>query len=233
MSLTTRLANLWRGFASLWISGAERKHPEIAYENAIEGMLTKYAQLKSATAAIIRRREDLEARLLDRSRELHQVAADLDTAVATEQDDLALALIQKKDALEADVAGVKGDLDAAVKDAEAAKASLVHVQGEIRKLRAEKDAMLARLKSAQARLRIQEQLEGISLDAEVRALENVREHVRNTVAEANLSKELADTSLEQRLAGLRQQTGDASAKAQLEALKAARAAGASAAKKTL
>jgi phage shock protein A len=233
MSLTTRLANLWRGFVSLWISGAEKKHPEVAYENAINGMIGKYTQLKSATAAIIRRREDLEARLLERSRELHQVSADLDTAVATDQDDLALALIQKKNALEADVAGVKGDLDLAVKDAESAKASLVHVQGEIRKLRGEKDAMLARLKSAQARLRIQEQLEGISLDAEVRALENVREHVRNTVAEANLSKELADTSLEQRLAQLRQQTGDASAKAQLEGLKAARAAQASAAKKTL
>jgi phage shock protein A len=67
----------------------------------------------------------------------------------------------------------------------------------------------------------------------VKALENVREHVKNTVAEANLSKELAETSLDQRLAQLRLQTGDASAKAQLEQLKAARAAQASAAKKTL
>jgi phage shock protein A len=132
MSLMTRLTNLWRGFVSLWISDVERTHPEIAYENAINGMVQKYAQLKSATAAIIRRREDLEARLLERSRELHQVSADLDTAVATNQDDLALVLIQKKNALETDLAGVKGDLDLAVKDAESAKASLVHVQGESR-----------------------------------------------------------------------------------------------------
>jgi hypothetical protein len=30
-----RLANLWKGFLSLWISGIEKEHPEIAYENAI------------------------------------------------------------------------------------------------------------------------------------------------------------------------------------------------------
>jgi phage shock protein A len=232
MSLFTRLANLWRGFLSIWISDVEKNHPEIAYENAINGMVQKYAQLKSATAAIIRRREDLESRLLAQSKELKQVAADLDTAVATNQDDLALVLIQKKNQLEAEVAEIKGDLDLAVKDADTAKASLVQVQGEIRKLRAEKDAMLARLKSAQARIRIQEQLEGISVDAEVQALENVREAVKNTVAEANLGKELSETSLDGRLAQLRQQTGDATARAQLEQLKAARAAQA-AGKKTL
>ena len=30
----SRLANLWRGFISLWISDVEKHHPEIAYENA-------------------------------------------------------------------------------------------------------------------------------------------------------------------------------------------------------
>jgi len=58
-----RLANLWRGFLSLWISDVERAHPEIAYENAINSMVEKYSRLKSATAAIIRRREEIDERL--------------------------------------------------------------------------------------------------------------------------------------------------------------------------
>ena len=59
-----RLRNLWRGFLSIWISDVEKQHPEIAYENAINSMIEKYTKLKQATAAIIRRREETEVRVL-------------------------------------------------------------------------------------------------------------------------------------------------------------------------
>ena len=61
--LFARLGNLWRGFLSLWISDIEKEHPEIAYENAINSMIEKYSKLKTATAAIIRRREEIDERL--------------------------------------------------------------------------------------------------------------------------------------------------------------------------
>ena len=57
-----RLNNLFRGFLSLWISDVEKEHPEIAYENAINSMLEKFARLKRATAAIIRRRDEIQER---------------------------------------------------------------------------------------------------------------------------------------------------------------------------
>jgi len=84
--------------------------------------------------------------------------------------------------------------------------------------------MLARMQSAQARLRIQEQLDGLSVDAEVKALDNVREHIKNTIAEANLGQELAASSLDSRLQVLKNQAGDVQAKQQLAELKAKRAA---------
>jgi len=86
----SRLANLWKGFVSLWISDIEKEHPEIAYENAINGMIEKYSKLKKATAAIIRRRDDISARYEMQSKELAQISQDLDVAVQTSQDDLAL-----------------------------------------------------------------------------------------------------------------------------------------------
>ena len=219
-----RLANLWKGFVSLWISDVEKKHPEIAYENAINSMVEKYTQLKKATAAIIRRREELESRAAAASRELAQVEADLNTAVETNQQDLGIVLLQKQKTLSAEVAELKAEADAAVKDADSAKASLVQVQGEIKKLKAEKDAMLAKMHSAQAKVRIQEQLEGLSVENEVKALEGVREHIKNTIAEANLGKELGESDLDNRLKALRQQTGDVTAKSEWERLQAARAA---------
>jgi phage shock protein A len=219
-----RLANLWKGFVSLWISDVEKKHPEIAYENAINSMVEKYTQLKKATAAIIRRREDVESRLASASKELAQVEADLNTAVETNQQDLGIVLLQKQKALSAEVAELKAEADAAVKGADSAKASLVQVQAEIKKLKAEKDSMLAKMHSAQVKVRINEQLEGLSVDNEVKALEGVREHIKNTIAEANLGKELGESDLDNRLKALRSQTGEVSAKSDWERLRAAQAA---------
>ena len=177
MSFFSRLANLWRGFLSLWISDVEKAHPEIAYENAINSMIEKYSKLKSATAAIIRRREDLDERVKKAHAEMVQTEAELNVAVETNQDDLAVILIQKKNQLSALLEELKTDAQTAQRDADGAKAALIGVQGDIRKLKAERDTMLARMQSAQARVRIQEQLEGLAVDAEVKALDNVREAI--------------------------------------------------------
>jgi phage shock protein A len=224
MGVISRLSNLWKGFLSLWIADIEKEHPEIAYENAINSMVAKYAKLKGATAAIIRRREDLEERFRKASAEFAQTDAELNTAVEMNQDDLAVILIQKKNELSALISEMKADMETARTDADSAKSSLLSVQSEIRKLKAERDTMMAKMQSAQARLKIQEQLDGLSVDDEVRALDNVRTHIKNTIAEANLSKELSDTSLDARLAKVRDQVGDVQAKQELAAMKARKAA---------
>jgi phage shock protein A len=224
MGLFSRLGNLWKGFLSIWISDIEKEHPEIAYENAINSMIEKYAKLKGATAAIIRRREELDDRFKKANTELAQTEAELNTAVETNQDDLAVVLIQKKNQLTNDIAEMKTDLETAHSDAQSAKNSLLGVQTEIKKLQAERESMLAKMQSAQARIKIQEQLDGLSVDDEVRALDNVRTHIKNTIAEANLGKELSDSSLDSRLAGLRSQVGDVQAKQELAAIKARKAA---------
>jgi phage shock protein A len=226
MGMFGRLANLWKGFVSLWISDIEKDHPEIAYENAINSMTVKYAKLKSATAAIIRRREELDERYKRATADLKQTEAELNTAVETNQDDLAVVLIQKKNQLNADITDTKTEMDQAHNDADSAKSSLLAVQSEIKKLKAERETMLAKMQSAQARIKIQEQLDGLSVDDEVRALDTVRNHIKNTIAEANLGKELSDSSLDSRLAALKNQTGDVTARAELDALKAKKAQGA-------
>lgn len=216
----TRLSNLWGGFLSLWISDVEKEHPEIAYENSINSMIEKYTMLKKATAAIIRRREDMETRLVKQRKELAQVEADLETAVETNEDELAMIMINKKNALEGEIAELTNELETAKSDAEDAKSSLLNVQAEINKLKAEKDRMIAKMASAQARIKVQEQLEGLSVDAEVKALDNVRNHIQNLSAEAKLGKELSGESLEGKMAKLRRQTGDITAKKTLDELKA-------------
>lgn len=229
INLIDRLANLWQGFVSLWISDVEKRHPEIAYQNAIDSMIEKYGKLKSATAAIMRRREEITARLGSERNELAAIAADLNAALSTGQDELGIVLIQKKNALEASIKTLDQDLEQARSDADEAKTSLLQVKSEIQKLKDEKDRMLAQMLSAQARLKIQDQLEGLSVDAEVRALDNVRVHIKNTVAEAKMGSELRDSDLDVKLAKLRQSSGSITARQELEEMKRARAGQAAAA----
>lgn len=224
MSLIGRLSNLWRGFLSLWIADIEKEHPEIAYENAINSMVVKYTKLKTATAAIIRRREEIDERFRRATSELSQTEAELNAAVETNQDDLSVILIQKKNMLASEIAEMKTEMEMARSDADSAKTSLLSVQSEIKKLKAERDTMLAKMQSAQARIKIQGQLDGLSVDEEVRALDNVRAHIKTTIAEANLGKELQDSSLDSRLAALKNQAGDVQARQQLAEMKAKRAA---------
>ncbi len=233
MGVFSRIGNLWKGFVSLWISDIEKDHPEIAYENAINSMVGKYAKLKGATAAIIRRRDEIDERYKKATADLAQTDAELNTAVETNQDDLAVVLIQKKNQLTADITEMKTDMETAKTDADSAKSSLLSVQTEIRSLKAERDTMLAKMQSAQARIKIQEQLDGLSVDDEVRALDTVRNHIKNTIAEANLGKELSDSSLDSRLASLKNQVGDVQAKQQLAELKARKAAQQAGAQKTM
>ena len=219
-----RLRNLWSGFVSLWISDLEKEHPEIAYENAINALVGRYAGLKKATAGIIRRRDEIQTRLAQQNKELAQVSAELGVAIDGGQDDLAIVLVQKKQQLETSLAELRADAESSVKDADSAKASLLQVEAEIRRLKAEKDTMLAKMQSAQAKIRINEQLDGLSVDAEVKALDNVRQHIQTVVAEANLNQELKETSLDTRLAALREKTGEVGARQELDRLKAAMAA---------
>ena len=232
-AIFARLGNLWTGFISLWVSDVEKAHPEIAYQNAIASMIEKYTQLKAATGAIIARRQDITSRLESQERELASVAADLETALATNQDDLAVVLIQKKNTLDAAIAELRVEAGQATTDADNAKDSLMQVKSEIDKLKAEKDRMLAQMHSAQARLQIQGQLDGLSVDAEVQALGAVRDHIKSQVAQANLGSELHESDLDVRLNKLRQSSGAVTAKAQLEAMKQARANAAQASVKTL
>ena len=228
MNIFSRLANLVRGFLSLFVTGLEQQHPEIAYENAINTMIEKYNKLKNATAGLIRLREDAADRLQKAQGQQKELAAMLEQAMATGQDDHAVELIERKDAVEAEIASMQAELEGAEKDVDTAKAALTDVKGEIAKLKSEKDRMLAKMQSAQARTRINDQLEGLSVDAELRALENVRTGIKDTIAKAKLGDELRESDLDTRLNALKASSSKATARAKLDAMKKDRAAAADA-----
>lgn len=218
-----RLANLWDGFWSLWIGGHERKNPEVVYESALNARIRKHGQLKSAAANIVYLRNKLEKELTSKRAELEQVQQQIPVALDEEEDEVALVLIQSKDDLTADIASLTAELEKTASEADEAKRALVSFQGEIEKLRKEKERMIAVKETAEARIKIQETLSGLSVDADIRALDNVRESIGKLQAEADMGSELAGASLDGRLREIRAKTSTVAARNQLTELKRQRA----------
>ena len=168
-------------------------------------------QLRQAAASIIRRRDEIEERYETMAREAKEVEAQLQVAIQNGDEEIGTLLVEKKDAIDVDLTELQRDMEQARADANDVKAALLKIQAEREKLVAEKDRMIGKLASAQARVKIQEQLDGLSLDSDVKALDNVRTHIKNKIAEANLGKELSESSLDARLDKLKSQVGSVQA----------------------
>ena len=72
------------------------------------------------------------------------------------------------------------------------------------------------------RLQLRETLSGLSPEADIQALESVRDHINCLVTEAEINRELKDGELEKRLARIRDAEAATSARAQLDELKRSR-----------
>ena len=215
----SRMMNLIGGKLRRWLRVREAHDPEAVYEAAISDRLRRYHQLKSAAAGVIYMRNKLERELRTKSVELKEVDEQAGQAADMNEDQCALILIQRKHELEADCARLREELGDLTREAEDAKKNLVGFKGEIEKLKVEKVQMLARLRNAQARVRIQETLESLSYDEDVRALEEVRESIQRTLAQAGVSRELGDSELDAKLDEIRRRNAETKAAAELAELK--------------
>jgi phage shock protein A len=222
MHVISRVTNLLRGLVSQWIGRREHRNPAAVYEAAIEERVTQYDALRSAAAGVIYLRGKLARQLETATQQLASLETRLAMAVDCDDDTLALRLIKRRDGLRAEVERLTGELTELTREAEAAKQNLIAFQEDIARLHDEKVRMLARLANAKARTRLQRTLNGLTTDADLRALEAVREHIERQVTEVQLGRELADTDLEHRLGAIRDAEATAAASAQLQELKRSR-----------
>ena len=222
MFFLSRLVNLVRGSLREWLARRERRSPAAVYEAAIAERLAHYTKLREAAASILYLRNKLGRQLEEARRALAATHQEIGLAVDRDDDEAAIFLIERKDRLTADVERVNRDLAELTGEADIAKKNLAAFQKEIETLREEKTRTLARLANAEARLRLQHAVNGIAgitPDADIQALEGVREYVERTVAEAAQARESGDESLDARLAAIRADQADRAARAELAELK--------------
>jgi phage shock protein A len=218
--ILSRFFKLISGKMTRWIKAREARDPEAVYESAINDRLHRYQQLKSAAAGVIYMRSKLERELKSKLAEMKEVDEEASQAADMNEDQCALILIQRKHVLEDECARLRDELGQLTREAEDAKKNLVSFKGEIEKLKVEKVQMIARLRNAQARVRIQHALEQLSYDDDdVRALEEVRDSIQQTLAQAGANSELAGSELGEKLEEIRRRNAEAKAQAELNALK--------------
>jgi len=219
MGFFDRLANVWRGFLNLWVSDIEARNPEAVYEAAIDERVRKHRELKKAVSGIVYLRNKLSTELESKENQLREVMQQLPVAIDEGEDEVALLLIQKKDELTSAIEALSAELKKVSDQAEDAKSGLLQFQGEIEKLKREKEKMIAKKANAEARIEIQETLDGLSTDADVKALDNVREHISKLQAEADIGSEIKGDSLDAKLAKIKDRAQNASARTQLAEMK--------------
>src|SRR6516165_2826068 len=188
MGFLARLARLVRGGFAGWVRDREERNPRAVYEQAIDERVRQYAELKKAVAGILYMRTKLEAEIDERRAEAARLGDDVSRAIRQADDAAALALITQRQVLIEDLDRAERELAAVRTESGEAKRNLLRFREEIRSLEREKVQMLATLANAKARRRIQKAFEGFSIEAEMRALEGVREHIARTVSEGNLER---------------------------------------------
>jgi len=213
-----RLARLVRGGFAGWVRDREERNPRAVYEQAIDERVRQYAELKKAVAGILYMRTKLEAEIEERRAEAARLGEDVSRAIRQGDDAAALGLITQRQVLIEDLDRAERELAGVRAESAEAKRNLLRFREEIRSLEREKIQMLATLANAQARRRIQDAFEGFSIEAEMRALEGVREHIARTVSEGSLEREL-DSGLDARIREIRVEARADAARRELAEIK--------------
>lgn len=218
-SVFGRLRSLVRGWFSLWVRDRELESPEAIYEQAIRGRLTQYRELKGAVAGILYMRGKLDGEIAERRAEIARLHDETRRALARNDENSCLTLISHKQVLFDDLERAKKELGAVRLQADEAKANLLRFRDEIRSLVREKGRMLATLANAKARRRLQSAMEGLSVEAEMDALEGVREQIERMSAEGELDREIGGSDMRGQLRGFRDQARREAARSELAQLK--------------
>ncbi|MEL6347441.1 MAG: PspA/IM30 family protein [Myxococcota bacterium] len=186
MGFFDRLRQVFKGKAENSMARMESRNPAAVYEAAILEREKQYHQLKGAASELAVLRKKTEDELESKNRELSNIEAQIPIAVQEGEDEAALLLLEQKENLAARIAILEPELETLRSQVEETTAGLRRFQAEIQKLKREKSEMVSRKSNAEAQLQIQDTLSGLSTDADVKGLANVREHIDRLAVDADL-----------------------------------------------
>jgi phage shock protein A len=207
-----RITSVFKGRASNALNKMESNNPEAVYEAAIIERHKQYQDMKKSTAelAVILKRSKEE--FSEKQRKLAEIDPMVQIAVQSGEEEAALVLLEEKQLLTERLATLEPEIVNYQQQVEEMTAALRGFQGELEKLRREKEEMVSRKANAEAQLQIQDTLGSVSTQAQNQGLANVREQIERMAVDADLETTSARRVVTEKLSRSR-------AQAQLAALK--------------
>jgi phage shock protein A len=202
------------------VEGVEQRNVAAVYEAAIDHAVRQTAEYRSRLAGLVVMRDKTRDELTAREADLKQVLAGVQGAVTEGDDDTALVLISRKEELTAELEDKARLLTQLTDQVEEAKRNLAELRAGVPELQREKEQAVANKVLAEARIDIDESMTGLSDQAHIKGLDSVRESIGRLERQANPGYiDGEGHSVRGRAEAMGRKAKEASARAQLEALK--------------
>jgi phage shock protein A len=229
--VTSRFWNFLKGLFWQGQRSLEKANPEAVYEMAIQKMKHNYQAMQSAVGKLAAERNRLRSLIEKKQQDLAVVDNDLEAALAEAQAGDANAaemgeeLIADKEALEREIATVKQELVQSETLCSDYMAKLRAIENQTKQMESKKDAMIAKLHSANARKAFSDMVSGMSTSAEEAAVTDIDRHIEGLSAQADIADEMSGQTREERRRKLRESAATRGAKSKFQAMLESRQGG--------
>src|SRR5262245_58327739 len=222
----------WQGQKSL-----EQANPEAVYEMAIQKMKQNYQEMQTAVGRLAAERNRLRGLIEKKNKQLSALNEDLEGALAEASAGNASAteigedIVHEKEAVEGELATVKQELAASEALVSDYMGKLRRLEGQTKEMESKRDAMIAKLHSANARKAFNDMVSGMSTSAEEAAVGDIDKYIEGVAAQADISDEMSGETREEKRRKLRDQATARGTKSKFQAMLEARQGGAAGAQK--
>lgn len=210
---------IWRYLRALILGKLdEMENPEILLQEAAREMRENLAANRQRAVTAITQKNNLKAMLDEQTKRVATLEAQAEMAVKKGDRDLARRILREKLTFEGAIEGTRASYEQAVQASEAIKVAIRRQEEAVRQRTAEALARRAQWKQSQIQIEIDKALTGLTFEDESSAWERAGEKIRTAQSEAAARAELAQASIQAKIADLQDDTVDAEAEKALQEL---------------
>lgn len=210
---------IWRYLKALFLGKLdELENPEILLQEAAREMRENLAQNRQRAVTAITQKNNLKSLIDEQEKRVAQLEAQAELAVKRGDRDLARRVLREKLTFEQTLVGTRTSYDQAVQASEAIKVAIRRQEETVRQRTAEALAKKAQWKQAQIQIEIDKALNGLTFEDESSTWERASEKIRTAQSEAAARAELAQASIQAKIADLQDDAVDAEAEKALQEL---------------
>jgi phage shock protein A len=213
----------WQGQRSL-----EQSNPEAVYEMAINKMKDQYQKMQTAVGRLAAERNKLRSMVEQKSKQLRQAEEELEGALKeaaagnAEAQELGEDLLNEKDALDGELNHLRSELVNSEKMVSDYLVKLRDLESRTKQMGSKRDAMIAKLQSAQARKSFNDMMGGMSTASEEGAVADIDKYIDSVAAQADISDEMSGATRDEKRRQLREKVRVSTGKSKFQAMLEAR-----------